>query len=192
MTRFASIDVGSNAMRCFVVEVDPDGGRRVLESVRAPVRLGSHVFLTGRIGPVSQAKALEAFQLFSRLIEKHEATHVRAIATSAMREAADGDELVAAIRDETGIEVRIIDGAEEAHLVRRAVASALDVSKGRTAAVDVGGGSVEILVMEDGDVVRAESFTVGAVRLLEALPGGAGGSDDDFFTLLDNYVEVTK
>jgi len=188
LTRFASIDVGSNAMRCLVVEVDGDGGRRILESVRAPVRLGSHVFLTGRIGPVSQAQALEAFRLFRRLIDKHEVENVRAIATSAMREAADGAELAELIRNETGIVVTVIDGAEEAHLVRRAVASTLDLSKGRTAAVDVGGGSVEILVMEDGAIVRAESFTVGAVRLLEALPGGTGESDDDFFHLLSDYI----
>ena len=147
MTRFAAIDVGSNAMRCLIVEVRPDRSRRVLESVRAPVRLGSHVFLTGRIGPVSQAQALDAFRLFRRLIDTHEVEHVRAIATSAMREATDGEELAALVRGETGIDVRIIDGAEEAHLVRRAVGSALDLSKGRAAAVDVGGGSVEILVM---------------------------------------------
>jgi exopolyphosphatase/guanosine-5'-triphosphate,3'-diphosphate pyrophosphatase len=189
--RFCAIDVGSNAMRCHVVEVASDGTVNTLASIREPVRLGTNVFLSGRIGEATAARTLDAFHLFKRLMESHGVRHVRAVATSAMREAADAAEIIARIEEETGIRVTLIDGAEEAHLVRRAVADRLDLSTGRTAAVDVGGGSVEVLVIRDGDVVRTESFTIGAVRLLEALQGSEQG-DADFFSLLNDYVGAVR
>jgi exopolyphosphatase/guanosine-5'-triphosphate,3'-diphosphate pyrophosphatase len=189
VTRVAAIDVGSNAMRCLLVEVGEDHEPRVLENVRAPVRLGSHVFLTGEIGRPTGERALDAFRTFRGMIDRHQVTHIRAVATSAFREASDAGVLRDRIHVETGIEIRVISGAEEAHLVRRAIGSVLDVSQGRTGAVDVGGGSVEILVMKDGDVVRAESFEMGAVRLLEALPGDG---ETDFFSLLTEYVDAIR
>ena len=189
MTRIAAIDVGTNAMRCLVVEVGEDHEPRVLEDVRAPVRLGSHVFLTGRIGRSAGDRALDAFRGFRGMIDRHKVQHVRAVATSAFREASDAAVLRDRICEETGIEIRVISGAEEAHLVRRAIGSALDISQGRTGAVDVGGGSVEVLVMRDGDVVRAESFDMGAVRLLEALPGDGA---TDFFSLLTEYIDAIQ
>jgi len=189
VTRIAAIDVGTNAMRCLVVEVGEDHVPRVLEDVRAPVRLGSHVFLSGRIGESAGDRAVEAFRSFRAMIDKHEVPHVRAVATSAFREASDAAVLRDRIREETGIEIRVISGAEEAHLIRRAIGSVLDISQGRTGAVDVGGGSVEVLVMRDGDVVRAESFDMGAVRLLEALPGDGA---TDFFSLLTEYIDAIQ
>jgi exopolyphosphatase/guanosine-5'-triphosphate,3'-diphosphate pyrophosphatase len=189
VTRVAAIDVGTNAMRCVLVEVGEDHEPLVLENVRTPVRLGSHVFLTGQIGSSAGDRAVEAFRGFRGMIDKLDVTHVQAVATSAFREASDAEVIRDRIREETGIEVRVISGAEEAHLVRRAIGSVLDLSRGRTGAVDVGGGSVEVLVMKDGDVVRAESFDMGAVRLLEALPGDGG---TDFFSLLTEYVEAIR
>jgi exopolyphosphatase/guanosine-5'-triphosphate,3'-diphosphate pyrophosphatase len=176
-------------MRCILVEVGEDHEPRTLESVRTPVRLGSHVFLTGRIGETAGDRAMDACRGFREMIDRHDVAHVRAVATSAFREASDAEVLRDRIREETGIEVRVISGAEEAHLVRRAIGAVLDISQGRTGAVDVGGGSVEVLVMKDGHVVRAESFDLGAVRLLEALPGDAG---TDFFSLLTEYVDAIR
>jgi exopolyphosphatase/guanosine-5'-triphosphate,3'-diphosphate pyrophosphatase len=190
MTSFAAIDVGSNAMRCLVARAGADGEPQILESAREPVRLGSSVFHTGRIGEALIGRTVEAFRLFRRLIEATDVEHVRAIATSAVREAADADELLERVLGETGISIKVIDGAEEAHLVRRAVGRRLDVTAGYCAAVDLGGGSVELLVMRDGDVVRAESFTIGAVRLLEALAGGQEEGASEFFSLLSEYVDA--
>jgi len=192
MNRFAAIDIGSNAMRCHIVEVTSSAEPRVLESIREPVRLGSRVFLTGRIGEARMKRAVDAFRLFVSLIRSHEVTLVRAVATSAVREAADGQEFIDQVRDATGIELTIIDGAEEAHLVRRAVAAKLDMSTGRAAAVDVGGGSVEILCVSEGEVLRAESFTVGAVRLLEAIDDVEGQGNPDFFSLLEDYLSAIR
>jgi exopolyphosphatase/guanosine-5'-triphosphate,3'-diphosphate pyrophosphatase len=189
VTRIAAIDVGTNAMRCVLVEVGEDHEPRVLENVRTAVRLGSQVFLTGQIGRPAGDRAVEAFRAFRGMIDKHQVPHIRAVATSAFREASDAEALRDRIREETGIEIRVISGAEEAHLVRRAVGSALDIGEGRTGAVDVGGGSVEVLVMKDGDVVRAESFDMGAVRLLEAL---RGDGETDFFLLLTEYVDAIQ
>ncbi len=192
MSRFAAIDIGSNAMRCHIVAVGADTEPRVLESIREPVRLGSRVFLTGRIGAARMDRAVEAFRLFKSLIRSHEVTLVRAVATSAVREADDGGEFVERVFEATGIELAIIDGAEEAHLVYRAVGAKLDMSKGRTAAVDVGGGSVEVLAVSEGKVLRAESFTMGAVRLLEALDEVAATGNRDFFALLEDYLSPIR
>jgi len=191
-TRFAAIDVGSNAMRCVVAESDGHGSFQVVDSIREPVRLGTHVFLTGRIGEATLARTVAAFQLFRRLIDSHGAEHVRAVATSALREAADSTDVLERIESETGIRVRLIDGAEEAHLVRRAVADRLDLSRGRSIAIDVGGGSVEVLALMDGDIARTVSFTIGAVRLLKALQEDPGGESSGFFALLSDYVEAIR
>jgi exopolyphosphatase/guanosine-5'-triphosphate,3'-diphosphate pyrophosphatase len=192
VSRFAAIDIGTNAMRCFVAEAGARGEVRVLENLREPVRLGTQVFLMGRIGEAAAGRTISALRQFLRAIERHGAEHVRAIATSAFREASDSAEVVERIRAETGLTITVIDGAEEAHLVRRAVGSRLDLSKGRSAAVDIGGGSVEVLVIDHGDVVRAESYPFGAVRLLEALPVPGRGKGNDFLSLLDHYVDAIR
>ena len=192
MSRFAAIDVGSNALRCLIVEVGPGGDLDILENARAPVRLGTQVFLSGQIGAAASDAAIEAFRVFRRLMDSHDVRHCRAVATSAVREAVDGERLVDRVEAETGIRIHVIDGAEEAHLVRLAIAKRLDLSKGRSAAVDVGGGSVEVLALLDGDIVRTESFTMGAVRLLEVLKSHDGGGPDQFYALLTDYVDALR
>jgi len=129
MTRIAAIDVGTNAMRCLVVKVGQDHEPRVLENVRAPVRLGSHVFLTGQIGRSAGDRTIDAFRGFRGMIDRHQVQHVRAVATSAFREASDAAVLRDRICEETGVEIRVISGAEEAHLVRRAIGSGLGGDK---------------------------------------------------------------
>jgi exopolyphosphatase / guanosine-5'-triphosphate,3'-diphosphate pyrophosphatase len=190
VSRFAAIDVGSNGIRCVVVEAAEDGKPRIVENTRQSVRLGSHVFHTGRIGVEATQRASDAFRVFRRLIDSLEVGQVRAVATSAVREARDAPALIERIAQESGIRIQVIDGAEEAHLVRRAVASRLDLSHGRTTMVDVGGGSVEVVLLADGDVVRSESFELGAIRLLQALP--ASGDHDDVFALLQEYVSAVR
>lgn len=190
MNRFAVIDMGSNGIRCLVVQAGEDGPPRVIDGVREAVRLGSPAFQTGRIGPEASRGAVEAFGMLRRLIDSHAVANVRAVATSAVREARDGAALVQRIAAETGIRVQIIDAAEEARLIRRAVASRLDLRSGRVAIVDVGGGSVEIVVLADGEVIRTESFAMGAVRLLQAPTGAEAGADP--LKLLEKRVEAMR
>ena len=124
---FAAIDVGSNAMRLKIVGLEPDGSIKSLFQQRAPVRLGHEVFLTGFLNEDLIQKAVEAFGEFREAIDKWKVRSTRAIATSATREAINGDVLVQRVFNHTGIHLERITGAEEARLVQLAVSRKLNV-----------------------------------------------------------------
>ncbi len=188
--RYGVVDVGSNAMRMQVIEVRGAGEpHAVLETRREPVRLGQDVFLTGSIPESSIAKAVDAMRSFHAACERWHARGVRAVATSAVREAANGEAIVRRIEEEAGIHVEVISGTEEAYLLARGVEARVDLSSGRSMLVDVGGGSVEVTLVEGGRIVVSESYRLGAVRLLEALTHDVrDGEGPDFLGLLDQYV----
>jgi exopolyphosphatase/guanosine-5'-triphosphate,3'-diphosphate pyrophosphatase len=184
------VDIGSNAIRMQVLEVREEGApHAILDTRREPVRLGQDVFLTGAIPEASVAKAVEALRSFRTACDRWQVRGVRAVATSALREAANRDAIVRRIERETGIRVEIISGTEEAYLLVRAVEARVDLAQGRSMLVDVGGGSVEVTLVESGQIVVSESYRLGAVRLLEALRRDVrGGKDVGFLALLDQYV----
>jgi len=188
--RYGVVDIGSNAIRMQVIEVREAGTpHAILETSREPVRLGQDVFLTGAIPEASVAKAVEALRTFRTACDRWQVRGVRAVATSALREAANRDAIVRRIELETGIRVEIISGTEEAYLLVRAVEARVDLAQGRSMLVDVGGGSVEVTLVESGQIVVSESYRLGAVRLLEALRRDMrGGKDVGFLALLDQYV----
>ncbi|HYB11907.1 MAG TPA: Ppx/GppA family phosphatase, partial [Myxococcota bacterium] len=188
--RYGVVDVGSNAIRCQIVELREAGAPpAVLETRREPVRLGQDVFLTGSIPELSIAAAVDALRRFRSLCDRYEVAGIRAVATSALREAMNRQRILDRIAEATGIHIEIISGTEEAYLLARAVEGRVDLSTGRSMLVDVGGGSVEVTLVEDGQIALSDSYRLGAVRLLEALtrdaPGGEGG---DLLELLDQYV----
>ena len=188
--RYGVVDIGSNAIRMQVLEVREEGApHAILDTRREPVRLGQDVFLTGAIPEASVAKAVEALRSFRTACDRWQVRGVRAVATSALREAANRDAIVRRIERETGIRVEIISGTEEAYLLVRAVEARVDLAQGRSMLVDVGGGSVEVTLVESGQIVVSESYRLGAVRLLEALRRDVrGGKDVGFLALLDQYV----
>ena len=130
MQKIAAIDVGSNAIRMIVGGVNEERELETLENIRLPVRLGEDAFGPGRLREVTIQRALEAFLHFQRIASDLGVTKVRAIATSAMREAANGDILVDRIQRATGINIEVISGEEEARLIHMAVANAVNL-KGR-------------------------------------------------------------
>ena len=162
----AAIDAGSNGMRLAIGRVEADGAIRELESIREPVRLGGDAFSTGQLGDATIDAAVAAFEHFAERIKEHEATHVRAVATSAAREASNSRALVARIRKATGLRLEIIDGLEEAQLVFAGVAGAVDLSDRAALLIDMGGGSVEVTVARNGLALGCETLGLGAVRLL--------------------------
>ncbi|MCE2845631.1 MAG: exopolyphosphatase [Sphingobacteriales bacterium] len=167
--RFASIDIGSNAVRLLLCNVYDDGKEAIFkkaELVRMPIRLGEDVF---RIGSVSQekiqalCKTMKAFRL---LIEVFGAKGFRACATAAMREAANAAEVIAAVRKESGITIEVIDGKSEAEIIySNHIAEHLDPERSYLY-IDVGGGSTELTLFEQGHVVASQSFNIGSIRLL--------------------------
>ena len=203
MARLAAIDIGSNALRLRIVEVDPptmgpNGPRftafRDVVTDRAPVRLGHDVFTKGFIEPGVIGAACEALRRFRAAMDGAKVDRYRAVATSAAREAQNGDLFVERAEREAGVHVDVIEGTEEARLVQLAVAERLDLRDRSVVLVDIGGGSTELTLMAGpgGDrtlAAFARSLPVGTVRLVEAFLEGRGPIDAEHRSLLDEYVD---
>lgn len=167
--RCAGMDVGSNAFRLVIAEFKTPTQYRVLERVRVPVRLGESVFKGGRIEPATMEAALDAFRTFRRTMETHGVVVHRAVATSATREARNRAAFLERIHQETGLDLELIQGTEEARLVALGVRSRLSLDRGLSLILDVGGGSSEIVLVGHGEILVVESHDVGGVRLLERI-----------------------
>ena len=187
----AAIDVGSNAMRLVIANVSRTGEVVPIASPREAVRLGRDAFTAGMLGEETVEKAIAAFGRFKDAIVKNGVRHVRAVATSALREAHNRDVFVDRVANETGIDVQIIGGEEEARLVSVAVSRAVDL-RGRLAMlIDIGGGSVEVTLLDNGEIFATQSFRMGTVRLLERF--GQGAVDEQVFhQQVREYVELSS
>ena len=185
------VDAGSNAIRFLVAEFTSPKEFETLVYERVPVRLGHQVFLTGRLAPHAMDGAAAAFASFRDQMKGLELDAFRAVATSAVREAKNGMELVERLREDTGIELEMISGSEEARLVHLAVASRVDLTRGQWILADLGGGSVEVSLVDDMGMLWSESHTMGSVRLLEEL-SEAKTDPKGFRSLLADYVSVLR
>ncbi|MFC1575410.1 hypothetical protein ACFL5A_02025 [Gemmatimonadota bacterium] len=189
--RVGCVDTGSNAIRFLVAEFTGPDEYETLAYRRVPVRLGHEVFLTGRLAEGAMDGAVEAFTSFRAQMEEFELDAFRAVATSAVREAKNGFELVGRILEASSIHLEMISGSEEARLVHLAVGSRVELIGGKWILTDLGGGSVEVSLVDDMGMLWSESHTMGSVRLLEELcesEGEPGG----FKTLLSNYISSLK
>jgi exopolyphosphatase/guanosine-5'-triphosphate,3'-diphosphate pyrophosphatase len=189
--RLGCVDTGSNAIRFMVADLFSPTRFETLVSERVPVRLGHQVFLNGRLANSTMDAAVEAFASFRETMDRLEVRSHRAVATSAVREAANGDLLVERIARETGIRLEVITGTEEARLVHLAVASRIDLSGRQWILVDLGGGSVEVSLADDAGMLWSQSHTMGSVRLLEELTS-SGDDPGRFRALLTEYVSVLR
>ena len=162
----AVVDLGSNAVRLQVASAQPDGTLEVRAEDRAAVRLGAQVFRTGRLSSEAISGCAGALVRFAKLAQTAGATHVRAVATSAVREASNRDELLRAARSRAGIDVEVISGAEEARLVCLGVFQGTSASD-RSLLIDIGGGSTEIISAHGEEPEHAFSLQLGSVRLSE-------------------------
>lgn len=166
---FAAVDIGSNAMRllfCRVYEVNGKPHFNKEELIRLPIRLGEDVFLNGKISERKAEKLTTAMRGFRELIKVYEVDAFRAVATSAMRDASNGDEVIARIKKEADLDVEIIDGKLEAQLVFSNHIEQLLNPKHAYLYIDVGGGSTELTLYYNHKVVAAKSFNIGTVRML--------------------------
>ncbi|HVN32806.1 MAG TPA: Ppx/GppA phosphatase family protein [Thermoanaerobaculaceae bacterium] len=189
--RVAALDVGSNAIRFAVNEFRTPSEAETLRSERVAVRLGHDVFLSGRLtGPAMDA-AVAAIATFAETLKALRVGAWRAVATSAVRESTNGDEFVTRVERETGIRLEIIAGIEEARLVHFAVRNRLRLGADRWLMADLGGGSVEVSLVDGSGVLWSESHTIGSVRLLEELTQ-AGEEPGRFAELLAEYVAALR
>jgi exopolyphosphatase/guanosine-5'-triphosphate,3'-diphosphate pyrophosphatase len=186
----AAIDVGSNAIRLAIANANTDGGYQTIYSVREPVRLGQDVFTKGTISAQTIDRTIQTFNEFKKQLERHHATHVKAVGTSALREATNRDAVLKAITNATGIEISIIGGEEESRLIHQAVKEVVNLKNKVALLVDIGGGSVEVVLADDTTVLCTESYSMGSVRLLKILDEKAG--EERFNQLVTEYVDATQ
>jgi exopolyphosphatase/guanosine-5'-triphosphate,3'-diphosphate pyrophosphatase len=163
----AAIDVGTNSVHMVIAEVRRDGRIDVVDRMKEMVQLGRDVFRTGRLTADSMALATRALGTFGRLARARGVKRMRAVATSAVREARNGPAFVRRLRQATGVPVRIISGQEEARLICRAVLHAAGAADRPQLMVDVGGGSVELALLERGRARWLCSLPLGVARLTQ-------------------------
>jgi len=169
--RLAAIDIGSNAARLLISDViiGPQGNPEFIKAalVRAPLRLGFEVFDKGEIPPNKVDKVIKTMKSYKLLLDVYEVKHVKACATSAMRDARNGAEIIRKVKTETGIEIKIISGQEEASLIYENHIAENMTKEESYLYIDVGGGSTELTFFTDGKLVFKESFNIGTIRLLK-------------------------
>ncbi|MBN2383622.1 hypothetical protein JXQ70_12150 [bacterium] len=191
MSNIAAIDLGSNAARITIASLDDHQHLRFVDAGREPVRLGQDVFSTGRISPETLKKLIISFARFRSLLDKHQVQRIRACGTSALREAENRTEIVSTLDELTGIELVLIDGQEEIRLVSCAVCSKLELDQKRAILIDIGGGSVEVAFLHNGQISLSRSFQMGAVRLLH-LFGPQIGEHERSIELVRDYLAPLK
>ena len=167
---YAAVDIGSNAARLLIKSVSRDsGGGFVFKKeffFRYPLRLGEDVFMSGRISKERRKKTITFIKACKRIMELYNVVQYRCCATSAMRDAANGKSLIADIKKETGIDVEIISGSEEAAIVYGNHIELAARQQATCAYVDVGGGSTEITLIRKGVRESACSYNIGTLRML--------------------------
>jgi len=167
--KYAAIDIGSNAVRLLVANVIITKNKvkfKKASLVRVPIRLGEDVFVKGYISPRNKERLINAMMGFKYLLKAYEVEKFMAVATSAMREAKNGPEIVKEIEKKTGIKIHIIDGAKEAELIAATDLEDLLDQNRNYLYVDVGGGSTEFSLFKNGKKEDSKSFKLGTVRLL--------------------------
>ncbi len=187
---YAGIDIGSNAVRLLIKCLNEDSSEEQLSKVqlvRIPLRLGEDAFTKGRIGKKKSKKLIALMQAYKQLMDIYEVVAYRACATSAMRDAENGQELINHILRETGINIEIIDGREEAKLISNDLLDKSQIGQNQAFLyVDVGGGSTELNLVQDGVLQESRSFNIGTIRQLN------GRVEDDVQEDFRLYLSMIK
>ena len=168
---YAAIDIGSNAVRLLikkVTRIESTGENKFSKVLllRIPLRLGFDVFEKGEISPVKEERMRRLMKAYRHLMKIYEVDSFRACATSAMRDAKNGKSIIKKIAKSTGIQIEIIDGQEEAQMIYNNHIECMEDRNGNYMYVDVGGGSTEVNLLVNGELVYSRSFNIGTVRIL--------------------------
>lgn len=195
--KLAAIDIGSNACRLLIDDVIADAKGKIdfvkIALVRVPLRLGFDVFDNGRISDIKAERLLKTIQSYKLLLDVYEVKHLKACATSAMRDAANANGILKNIKDITGIDIQVISGQEEAsYIYENHIADNMNTNESYLY-IDVGGGSTELTFFSDGKLVAKESFNIGTIRLLKNMVQDAEWNNmKDFIkTKTSGYHHIT-
>lgn len=189
-TNYAAIDIGSNAVRLLIKEIKKEQGKAHFSKVlmlRVPLRLGFDVFDIGKISEKKEKNMIRLMKAFRHLMKIYDVKHCRACATSAMRDAKNGMDIIKQIEKKTGVHIDIIDGQEEAKIIYNNHVEHMEDQKGNYMYVDVGGGSTEINLLSEGQLVCSRSYNIGTVRMLNNAV-----KDSEWERLKNDLAELTK
>ena len=187
---YAAIDIGSNAVRLLIKKVTKkaDGSVKFAKSIllRVPLRLGFDVFGKGEITEAKEERMRRLMKAYNHLMKIYGVEKYRVCATSAMRDAKNGPEIIKKIKKSTGIEIEIIDGKEEAQMVYNNHIECMEDRTGNYIYVDVGGGSTEINLLTNGELVQSLSYNIGTVRILSGAV-----KDETWAQMKDDLTRLT-
>lgn len=164
---FLAIDIGSNAMRASFAVLDRSNDLEILKTVRFPLRLGLSVFKKQKISDEKIAETVSAFKELKKDIDEMNIKNIRAFATSAIRDAKNGNELVELIKKKFNITIEVIDGQKEAKIISQAVNYRIPTENQCAMLIDIGGGSTEITLLNHHKILYSKSFQCGTLRLLQ-------------------------
>jgi exopolyphosphatase/guanosine-5'-triphosphate,3'-diphosphate pyrophosphatase len=183
--RYAAIDVGSNAVRLLIAEIIENNGSISFKKntlLRVPVRLGDDAFLNKRISDKKANDLIKSMQAFRNLMDVFKVTDYMACATSAMREAVNGQDVANRIKEEAGINLEIVHGQNEAKIIYASHAE-VNIDKGKNYLyIDVGGGSTELSLFSGEQLLASQSFNLGTIRILD------NQDKDETWTEMKNFI----
>lgn len=186
--KLAAIDIGSNAARLLITEVEENGkgtpSFNKLNLIRVPLRLGFDVFETGDIPKTKINKVVETIKAYKHLLNIYEVQYLKACATSAMRDARNAEDIIRKVKMETGIEIRVISGDEEASFIYENHIAENLAKDHSYLYIDVGGGSTELTFFNEGKLIFKESFNIGTIRLLKGLV------NDSHWNEMKDYIKL--
>lgn len=192
----ASIDIGSNAARLLIKKFDDEavGLERVekLMFIRVPLRLGKDVFTLGKVSKDRVEMMLRMMKGYKQFMKLFKVEAFRACATSAMRDAENGTQILKKIKKHTNIDLEIVKGSDEAMLLVNNLVEKTDSNEGNFAYVDVGGGSTEISIIHDGELVESHSYNIGTLRLLsgKVSPDMWKNMEDELQSYAEKYPDI--
>ncbi len=189
---YAAIDIGSNAVRLLIKREERSGALDKALLLRVPLRLGFDVFPKGEISKKKSANLVRLMKAYAQLMKIYDVSVYRACATSAMRDASNGPDIIRKVRKETGIDIEIIDGRQEARMIYNNHMECTEDRNGNYVYVDVGGGSTEINLMVRGELVSSGSYDIGTVRMLsgKVRPDAWRRLESDIAALRERYGAI--
>lgn len=190
--RLAAIDIGTNSIRCIIVEVDKQGNYKVLDDEKATVRLGEGLASDNAISEAASQRAMDALSRMRKIVDGYGVMGVETVATSAVRRATNGDAFVKAVADTTGLHIRVISGEEEAELAISSALHNFDMEGTRFAMVDIGGGSVEVVTALGSHIEEIYSLELGAVILTDSFVTSDPVKQEDYRRLRKHVRKTLK
>jgi exopolyphosphatase/guanosine-5'-triphosphate,3'-diphosphate pyrophosphatase len=165
MAKLAIIDIGTNSIHIVLADIDPNGSYKIVDRFKDMTRLGDGTFQQKRLSEAAMTRGIEVLHTLATLARNKGFSTIVMVATSAVREAKNGGQFIEAVAEQTQVRVRVVTGQEEAHLIYLGIRQSMELTDTPSLMVDIGGGSVEVIVGTRDRLVQAQSLKLGTIRL---------------------------